>query len=821
MKLGLVIAGALALPVVTALAVGTSNWTHTSETEFKAGTFDNVVATNLGDLKLSRAVRMLLQQNPRVSSVNSMVQAPDGAIYAGTGPHAMMLKISGDEVTELPAVDDATHVFALANDKDGGLLIGTGGEHGRVLRMAKPGEKPTEIFKADGVQYVWSIAQTDDGKIYAATGPTGKLFEIEGAGKNRVVLDADENNLLSLISDGKDLLYVGTDPNGLVYRVNRKTNESFIVYDAPEAEISALVMDKAGNVYAGTAEAREEPQMPKPPAAPTAGRPESQPSGSPIPSKPPTTPEPPKVPDPNPGQPNPIPKVPEKPASAEPAKGSEAKSTAEPAKPQAATPKIEEKNTAVEPKKNAQNEPKLKIAPVQRKPRPGPAPGPSGIGERSMIPGRQPAVDTTGTGQPRPDGNGIYRIDTDGFVTEVFRQRALVLSMAEKDGILFVATGSEGLVYQVNPAMEETIVLAKVDPKQVTCLLPAKDGNIYMGMANVGAIATIGSGYARSGTYTSAVLDASQISRFGKMQLHGTLPAGTSLTVSTRSGNVKDPTQQSWSKWAEPVAAAEFLQVPSPTARFLQYRLAFTSGDEGKATPVVEDVTIAYQIPNLPPVVKAVRVTPQPDPAPAAAAGGEVEPARPSRASKFQISWEATDPNSDTMRYTLHFRRGPGSPWIMLRENIGETNSEWDTRSVADGRYEIRVTASDAKSNPPGNGRNGARVSDPVLVDNTPPVIGSLKQSSKPGAVDVSLRVVDRSSTIAALDYGVDSAKGWQAVLPSDNIFDSPDEDVAFSVPALSPGSHQITVRATDAKGNQAFETVLVNVENNAAASTK
>jgi hypothetical protein len=46
--------------------------------------------------------------------------------------------------------------------------------------------------------------------------------------------------------------------------------------------------------------------------------------------------------------------------------------------------------------------------------------------------------------------------------------------------------------------VEETIVLAKVDPKQVTSLLPAKDGNIYIGMANVGGIATIGSGYARA-----------------------------------------------------------------------------------------------------------------------------------------------------------------------------------------------------------------------------------------------------------------------------------------------------------------------------------
>src|SRR5688572_15849635 len=186
--------------------VGTSNWTHTAESDFKSGTFDNVVATNLGDLKLSRAVRMLLQQNPKVSSVNAMVQAPDGTIYAGTGPHGQLLKISGEQVTELATIEGATHLFCLAIDKDGGLLIGTGGESGRVLKMAKPGDKPVELFKADGVQYVWSIVQTsDDGKIYAATGPNGQLFEISAPGQNRVLLDADENNLLSLTGDGKDL----------------------------------------------------------------------------------------------------------------------------------------------------------------------------------------------------------------------------------------------------------------------------------------------------------------------------------------------------------------------------------------------------------------------------------------------------------------------------------------------------------------------------------------------------------------------------------------------------------------------------------------
>ena len=108
-----------------------------------------------------------------------------------------------------------------------------------------------------------------------------------------------------------------------------------------------------------------------------------------------------------------------------------------------------------------------------------------------MIPGRQPAVDTTGTGQPRPDGNAIYRIDPDGLVTEIFRQPVLVLSMIEQEGTLLVGTGSDGLIYQISPAAQETVVLAKVEPKQVMSLLPAKDGRILLGLANTGGIAAM------------------------------------------------------------------------------------------------------------------------------------------------------------------------------------------------------------------------------------------------------------------------------------------------------------------------------------------
>jgi len=137
---------------------------------------------------------------------------------------------------------------------------------------------------------------------------------------------------------------------------------------------------------------------------------------------------------------------------------------------------------------------------------------------------------------------------------------------------------------------------------------------------------------------------------------------------------------------------------------------------------------------------------------------------------------------------------------------------DWDTRGVADGRYEIKVTASDAESNPRGQGKTASRVSNPAVVDNSAPVIGDVKAAAQGNEARIELRVVDRTSTVAALVYSVDSNADWQTVLPSDKIADSPEERYGFSVPTLSPGAHQITVRATDAYGNQAFEAVTVTI---------
>jgi hypothetical protein len=790
-----IVAFALLIPGF-AFAVGTSHWTQQSEADWKAGTFDGVVATNLGDLKLSRAVKTLLSQDSRVSSVYAFAEAADGTIYAGTGPQGVLLGIKGETVSTVAKLGDNVNIFSLLFDDKGRLLIGTGGDKGEIQRLDHPEknldgtehEKPKQIFSAEGVQYIWAMAKSSDGTLYAATGPNGQLFQINPDGTSKVLFDCEENNLLSLISDGKDTLYAGSDPSGLVYRINRKTGDAFILYDAEETEVKSLALDSQGNLYAATAEAGE-------PAKQTAsgsdnadriGRPEKSANPTPLPSHPPTEPKPPNLPLPAPGEPAPIPKSGGK-------SGGDKTATSHPL-----SLRIMDDPAPGDP---GPGEPAPGDPPPDQSQPDANAQGSNGNQPQQAVPSDNPAKNA--------NGNAIYKITPDGFVTEVFREQVTVLSLIEQDGILLAGTGDDGVIYQIAPAAEETIVAAKVDPKDVTCLFRGHDGKVWMGLANSGQIATLGASFASSGTYTSSALDAKQQSKFGKINLRGSLPKGTTLTVATRSGNVDDPANKGWS---DELPATQYVAVTSPSARFLQYRLTFGSSD-GKDTPVVDSVNTAYQMPNMAPAIHSVKVAAANAGKGTNGAGDSETSAVPAPSPVKTITWDASDPNDDALQYTLYFRTGLSAEWVLLKDKLTDPTFDWNTRNVADGHYHVKVVASDAAANPIGQGKSASRVSEEIVVDNTPPEIGDIKVTPGHGEAKIETNVVDVTSTVAALAFSVDSADDWQAVLPVDTIADSPEEAYSFVVGGLSAGSHQVTLRATDSQGNQSFTTLKVTAE--------
>jgi hypothetical protein len=735
----------------TATAAGPKRWTHTSEADFQPGAFVNVVATNLGDLKLSRATKTLFEQDPRVSSVYALAQAPDGTVYAGTGPHGVLLSARDGKVDTTATISDSVGVFALAVDKGGKLLLGTGGEQGRIYRLDDIAKPPVEVFASPDVQYIWAMTVTPDGTLYAATGPNGQLIAIPPDGRSKVLFDSTESNLLSLVSDGKGALYVGSDPGGIVYRIDTTTGQARVLYDANETEISALALDATGSLYAATAqevEAAGEEEA----ASESIGRPEEPTTGAPVPATPPGD----APPNPNPGRPEPAPRQ------------------------------------------------DLPGGDVE-------GDGDATVLHNARAPASAPSPDAAGGSNTESTeaGNAIYRIDPAGFVTEIFRGPTMILSLLEENGTLLAGTGGEGYVYQVRPAAGENVAIARLESSdQVMAMLPAADGQILLGLANSGGVATMSRGFATTGTYTSDVLDAGQVSAFGTLRVHAQVPDKATVTVATRSGNLKDAhSAGAWSPWSAERPLAGFIPTDAPAGRFFQYRLTLKS-DDATTTPAVTDVTVPYQVPNLPPVVKSIKVAPaKDDKIDATKKESALEPNR-----RQTVTWEATDPNEDALHYTLAYRTAGDGPWIELKKDLADAEFTWDTKTVADGRYELRVTASDERANPVDTGRTASRISDPVTVDNTAPQFTDTDTEVDGERVKLSLKLSDPAGTVSQVEFAVDSGEDWQAVAASDRIYDSPDEAATFVTASLKPGPHQIAVRATDENGNQAMKNLVISI---------
>ena len=59
-------------------------------------------------------MKTLLEQDPRISSVNALAEGPDGTIYAGTGPQGVLLEIKDQKVSTVATIErrDEPHITA-------------------------------------------------------------------------------------------------------------------------------------------------------------------------------------------------------------------------------------------------------------------------------------------------------------------------------------------------------------------------------------------------------------------------------------------------------------------------------------------------------------------------------------------------------------------------------------------------------------------------------------------------------------------------------------------------------------------------------------
>ena len=747
----------------TLSAASTKVWELSEYKDFLGGKFENVSLSQEAGLTIAPALTPLFSSDQPV--IWNVAIAPDGTVYLGTGHQGHVYKIDKAGKSSLFWSAPEIEVFALAVAPDGSLYAGTS-PNGKVYRVDREGK--AEAFFDPKQTYIWSIVippaadKNDAGQpeIFVATGDQGKIYRVDSSGQGKLHADTKQRHVVSLALTPQGSLLAGTDPNGIIYRME-KSGKLFALYDSGLPEVRALQVAPNGDIYAaamggGVSQITQSLLSAQTSAASSATTTISVTAAADSP--------------PGPGG----------------------------AKPQPSS------------SKQAKRQPLVTIS--------------------------QPVISYAGM-----EKAALLRIKPDLAADKLWtstEENILALSLAGPDLKPVFATDRGGRIYQLEGERSARL-LTESDQEQVTHLAPVPEG-LIVAAAHTGRLSRLENSPAAAGTYTTAVHDAKTISRWGRLSWNGAGLNAAQVEFQTRGGNSARP-DDSWSEWSgkitaeEGKAAAGFTggTVPSPPARYIQWRATLRNAD-GRL-PRLRTVRLAYLPQNSAPVIKSVTVTGSTSSSssesgtastagvdasaaysitvsasgaesPQAAAGNSQTSVGGSGKKMMAISWQAEDADGDKLIAAVSFREDQESNWKVIKKDITSSNLSIESESLADGIYRFRVEVSDKTANPPDAARRAERVSEPILVDHTPPTV-----SVQPieGRTLLRFEASDASSTIQQAEYSVDAGQ-WIPVFADDGITDSSTETFTIELGDLDEGEHLVTMRVRDRAGNAGLGKALV-----------
>jgi hypothetical protein len=418
-------------------------------------------------------------------------------------------------------------------------------------------------------------------------------------------------------------------------------------------------------------------------------------------------------------------------------------------------------------------------------------------------------------------GSGeLYRINPDGFV-EIVRKfdREMIYSISGgPNGSILLSTGPQGRLYDFKDG--EVALLATVPEKQIVSI-GSRNGSTTISTTNSGAVYQVDSGLPSKAEFRSAAKDVERFSRFGHYRIEGTDVGDGHVAIAFRSGNTRTP-DSTWSSWGASSAAIEG-PIDAPAGRYVQWRLTMP---KPVSDLTVDNVVVSFMNRNIAPVIDGLGVQ---DPAVVFITGSYppspqvVEATNPDEYGIFTslesprdkndpgkkvfrkgyrtINWRAHDENGDSLRYTLSFRRKGSTQWLRLRDNVEESSLNFDTSQLPDGTYELKLTVTDAIDNPD-NPLSDSKEGVEFQVDNTAPSIAFTTEGD-----EVVIRVTDKMSPVGKVEYSADAQK-WIRITPVDGIADSPSE--TYRIKRSAVAGKFVIVRATDAFFNVATESITL-----------
>ena len=751
---------ALAIGIIAPVAVfaeHTRTWRESDFSEFERGTPNGVAIRSDG--KLMPAPKFTPFADPNLAYLWALRMDSQGRIYAAGGSNAKVLRL--DDPAKPTTVFESGELAAQAItfDSHDNLYVGTSPD-GKVYKVTPDGQK--SVFFDPKTKYIWALAFDAQGTLFVATGDKGEVFAVTPDGKGQLFYQSDERHARSIAFDQTGNLLIGTDPNGLVLRIAivRKNSQAmpgsgpaFVVYETSKKEVTSLLTDDQGNIYAASIGEKQR-------GATTA----------PILNLPPPS-----------------------------------------AQPQAApTPQA---NVSLQ------------------------------LQAQSVQPNFAFPFISSLTG-----GAEVIKISADGSPETLWSSRddlvfAMGLSSSRR---ILLGTGNKGTILSLD-GNNVFSSIAKTASAQVTSLIAGRDGKIFVATANPGKIFTLGPGYERGGSFESDTFDAKIFSHWGRLSWWGDNAAQGKVEFYVRSGNTSSP-QKNWSPWVGPFKNPTGETVDCPPARFVQWKAVFVDADNG-SVPDVSWVNLAYQPKNVAPAIDDIAIqdpgirvqgfAPQSS-GPATPASVQLRmpqrngtnfpaptssnPDLAARPLKIDVSpqgfeekgyasvlWSAHDDNDDDLVYSVYYHGEGEKNWRLLKGKLTQKYYSWDTTTMPDGAYYLKIVASDSPSNPVDQALTSERESDRFEIENTPPRIESLRADASAAVAKVTFEGISSSSAIAKAQYSVD-AGDWTIVFPDGLLSDAPKESYQIPLSGLSAGEHTVAVQIADRFDNSAAAKVTFTV---------
>jgi hypothetical protein len=440
--------------------------------------------------------------------------------------------------------------------------------------------------------------------------------------------------------------------------------------------------------------------------------------------------------------------------------------------------------------------------------------------------------------QPRAARGALYRLAPDGFARQVWASDTALMTAAYSQTWGWLGAGladpQKGLTtLQVLELPQGQRPLATWEGGDALAMLvrPQKSGaeEVIMSLARPGRVLRLLDRPAAVAVATCQPLDGLGPIRWGRLRWEGTVPDQASLLWSARGGPRSIP-DETWTDWIGPWEEADHA-LDLPPTRYLQWRVEFSGQRSGAS---VRAVTVSGYEPNSPPQILRLTLEPEGQ----IATGGlmarednvtetftsglrvqydltsrqdrkasllQAAPVRPVRT----FTWHATDPNEDRLLYQLEYRHIDQEAWRPVAAEGREPIGSWDTTTVPDGWYIVRLKVSDRLDNLRDEACEVTRTTGTFLVDHTPPSLKNFKVRRIAEGFALSLEAADTSSPLAQAWIELPDGRS-ERLDPEDGICDSHKEsfaaDFAFPESDRPPVSEpwRVRVAVSDRLGNVA-----------------